>query len=324
MAISRKSSLLLAKLLLLITATAASYLLLFFNSFDCEKYNYSFYPALRDKIKLIKSTPSPKIVFIGGSNIAYGLDSGRIAKETGLPVINMGLTAGLGLKFMLDQVKPYLNRHDMVVIVPEYHHFVGNFLYGNNELLVASELLGDYSMAFNHPLPGIINYMLGQNTRVLRYILTSSLNYLPRAVEKSLLDLTETTTCPLTYFNEHGDVIICKDRKPVKQLESYPMDDKINELSIKFLSCYVSDNNDKGIKTVLLYPALQKKYYTAHQCIIKKISDSIKSTGILSPSSPEDFLYGDEDMLDTVYHLNDNGKGIRTNKVIEIMNKFIN
>ncbi len=322
MVIFKNAATMLIKLLLLSTVVATTYLLLFFYSYDYEKYNYSYYPALLNKISLIKNTPSPKIIFVGGSNIVYGLDSDLISRKTGLPVINMGLTAALGLKFMLDQVKPYLKRNDLVVIVPEYHHFVGNFLCGNNELLLASEILGDYSMALTHPAPEIIYYLLEQNKRIQGYIFTIAIKCLPKAIEKSLLVITDNPSSPLTQYNSHGDIILHDNEKKQKHIDSYPIDGKINNASIKYLADFSSDNKTKNITTLFMFPALQKKYYMIHKDIIQKIACAIKNAGITIISSPEDFLYDDGDMYDTIYHLDEKGKKIRTDMVLVKLNNF--
>ena len=45
-----------------------------------------------DKIKLIEKVENKRIIFIGGSNLAFGLDSSMIEKEfLGYKIINMGL-----------------------------------------------------------------------------------------------------------------------------------------------------------------------------------------------------------------------------------------
>ena len=41
------------------------------------------------------------IVLLGGSNVAFGFDSRVLKEKTGMPVINAGLHAGLGLRFMM-------------------------------------------------------------------------------------------------------------------------------------------------------------------------------------------------------------------------------
>src|SRR5258708_4132609 len=70
-------------------------------------------PALRDpndylgasaeKEKRENSISRPKIILVGGSNLAFGINSEIIEKEFKMPVVNMGLHAGLGLEFTLNE-----------------------------------------------------------------------------------------------------------------------------------------------------------------------------------------------------------------------------
>ena len=58
----------------------------------------NYLAAVLEKDRLIRSTPSPKIVLVGGSNLAFGIDSKKIEDSLGLRVVNMGLYAKLGLQ----------------------------------------------------------------------------------------------------------------------------------------------------------------------------------------------------------------------------------
>ena len=55
--------------------------------------------AYNKKCQLLEDTPSPRIIFVGGSNLAFGLDSQRIKDSLNINVINYGLHAGIGLKY---------------------------------------------------------------------------------------------------------------------------------------------------------------------------------------------------------------------------------
>jgi len=91
--------------------------------------------AMIKKHRAAEESASPKIVFIGGSNLPFGLNSERISDETKMPVVDMGLHAGLGLKFMLEEAKPYIRKGDIVILVPEYQQFFGENYYGEETLV---------------------------------------------------------------------------------------------------------------------------------------------------------------------------------------------
>jgi hypothetical protein len=100
-----------------------------------ESDNYLL--SILEKEKLARTTPSPKILLIGGSNLAFGIDSKEIEDSLGLNVVNMGLYAKLGLKYMLAQARPYIKAGDVAVVVPEYDQFYGEYANGDNTLNTA-------------------------------------------------------------------------------------------------------------------------------------------------------------------------------------------
>jgi len=75
--------------------------------------------ATGDKRRHLAACPSPRIIFVGGSSVAFGFDS-RVAAQAGLHPVNMGHNRSLGLRFMLAQVRGALRRGDVVVVSPEY------------------------------------------------------------------------------------------------------------------------------------------------------------------------------------------------------------
>ena len=75
-----------------------------------------------DKERLLKEAPSPRLVLVGGSGLAFGIDSPTLEQALGgrYSVVNMGLHAGLGLDFMLNEALDGLREGDVVVLSPEY------------------------------------------------------------------------------------------------------------------------------------------------------------------------------------------------------------
>ncbi len=76
--------------------------------------------SIIEKQELIKNTKSPKIVIIGGSGAAYGICSDSIEKITGIRTINQAIIFTFGPRFMMNQIEPYLQKGDIVVVSPEY------------------------------------------------------------------------------------------------------------------------------------------------------------------------------------------------------------
>ena len=74
--------------------------------------SYDF--AIIDKHRILAGTKSPKIVLAGGSNLAFGIDSAEIENKLNIPLVNMGLHAGIGLGRILNDISPFLNSNDIL------------------------------------------------------------------------------------------------------------------------------------------------------------------------------------------------------------------
>lgn len=76
----------------------------------------SFQAALLDKTERLRSIDEPKLILVGNSNLAFGVDSQRIQEALGMPVVNMGLHGGLGNAFLENMGKLDISEGDIVVV----------------------------------------------------------------------------------------------------------------------------------------------------------------------------------------------------------------
>lgn len=83
------------------------------------QYDNSFYGGMAIKYDRLKNVSGKKVVIIGGSSLAFGLRSDLLEEELGMPVINFGLYANLGTKYMLDVAQDFIGKDDIVIIAPE-------------------------------------------------------------------------------------------------------------------------------------------------------------------------------------------------------------
>src|ERR1700730_2211300 len=73
-----------------------------------------------EKDSLLNNAPSPRIVFIGGSNLSFGINSQMIKDSLGLNPVNAAIHASIGLVYMLDHSLNYIRPGDVLVVSPEY------------------------------------------------------------------------------------------------------------------------------------------------------------------------------------------------------------
>lgn len=104
---------------MLIAILAVPVVLVGFAFGIAPQYNRSFYGGMAIKYKRLHAIDGCKTVVIGGSSVAFGLRSDILEQEIGLPVVNFGLYANLGTKYMLDVAEDAIGEGDIVIIAPE-------------------------------------------------------------------------------------------------------------------------------------------------------------------------------------------------------------
>src|SRR5689334_6191038 len=72
----------------------------------------SYYAGSLDKHELLAHRASPRMIFVGGSSMAMGMDSDAVARPLGYNPVNMGMNVGVGLELMIEEVRPFLRPGD--------------------------------------------------------------------------------------------------------------------------------------------------------------------------------------------------------------------
>lgn len=79
------------------------------------QYTHSYNAAFIDKAERLKSINEPKIILVGNSNLAFGMNSQILEERTGYKVVNMGLHGDLGNRIQENMAKLNLNEGDIVI-----------------------------------------------------------------------------------------------------------------------------------------------------------------------------------------------------------------
>jgi len=298
---------LLIKITIILSACLVSCTLLFIIPIN-DSENYLM--ANQDKLQALSATSSPKIVLIGGSNLAFGIDSELISKSLGMPVVNMGLHAGLGISFMINQVKSHLNTGDVVVLVPEYSAYIRP--EGSNTLI---ELLDLDKVAMEHIDLSIIE--------TLTY-------YFPTYAQSKLVkllrsrDLNDIRTNGIYFrsaFNESGDVIEhLRNDKGHLAADISKLNGTDYSLSVpetRIIEDFHKWCQIKGIELLISFPAYPETHFKEIEVFAAKIVLSLFKKGLTVISHPEEYKMDDSRFYDTLYHLNQTGRSERTLKLID-------
>lgn len=293
------------------------------SRYDIRAADNNYLAAVLDKDRLLRNTPSPKIMLVGGSNLAFGVDSRALQDSLGLHVANVGLYAKLGLRYMLAQAKPYIHRGDVVLIVPEYDQFYGNFSEGdqtlNTALLYApSDRIGDFVRSYS----------------VIDVVLRPRVERARRSFQQALADafgMREKYFPPDTNpvynrrsFNEYGDAISHLRRKGMNPdsifVKPLPPGRTFNKRTIADLNSVAQVARNRGAHAYFLFPSYIDRSYNINVAAIDTLQGTLRR-GMRIPilGSPRDFVYPAKLFFDTRYHLTAEGRQVRTTEMIRIL-----
>ena len=260
-----------------------------------------------DKQALIRTQAPPRIIFIGGSSMALGLDSARVAEACGRRPVNMGLHAALGLKFMLNEVRPHILGGDWIVVAPEYQQFIR--MSGQSEMLMNmlevnptnARLLdrGQWATALDR---GIIQ-RFGKIAR-------SVLGRPGRFFRENTIGRTR-----LYYrrggFNANGDMVAHWNVKSpgLKEREfTFRYRPELVQDGIRQINEFARFAQARGATVFFSHPPLPREVYDPNRAQIDPLERELKA-GLIIPQldTAEELVFPISDFFDTWYHLAGSG-----------------
>jgi hypothetical protein len=257
------------------------------------------------KDSLLANTDSPRIIFIGGSNIGFGLNSQMIKDSLHINPINTGLNASLGIKYMFDNTAQYIKEGDIVIAPLEYIHFTNDYNH-------CSEPLLKIVMDVNKKYLRLLNFRQAFN--LLSYIPRHTISkFNPRAYLPPFGNINpayDVNSC-----NQYGDA--CAHWN--KENQVFKPDDRLdafNQQIIGKIKDFEKTVEQKGGVLYITYPSYVEKSFRASEDIISTIQDELeRHFKVLG--TPERYMMPDSLMFDTSYHPNKKGLDIRTARLIE-------
>jgi hypothetical protein len=280
--------------------------------------------ALVNKKEMLKSKPSPRMIFVGGSSV-LSLKSPQIEKELKYSVINMSLWGGLATMKHLEEIKPFLRAGDVVVVTMEY----GTIL---DDPYMEYTLTNDEGKKFF--------FLMAPDRHIPIYIkkkdfcdLIKIIHELSQMKVKSFI--RNLTTLNLSHlfdtgfpnyqeeFNSDGDRVkpymIFRPLQGIKTKFNYP-----NKKNILFLNDFCDFASERKARVFFYFSHFPAEQYRTNEKYINAYYDLMKASfrGTLL-NRPPDFKYPEEYFADTIYHLNDKGETIRTAELIKMLKRAL-
>lgn len=279
------------------------------NQYD-DEYIGAFYTKM-EKLSELKNDGTPKIIIVGDSSSAFGFKCEYIEEAFDMPVINLGLHAGLGIAFHEEMAKCGINEGDIVVLCP----------YGYSD----STKIVDYRLAWTAiDLHREYWQVISKENRFNMALAYP--NYFFNSLYKWLDDLGNSTQEGMisseSKFNSYGDISITRPNATdniyfMEGKIEIPQIDEDRANQINEFNKYV---NSKGaILVIASYPIgyvgeIDESQLEELSGFREKIQEMVDCKVI---SNYEDYLFSYKYFYDTYLHLTDEGAYLRTQLLIK-------
>lgn len=271
--------------------------------------------AAIDKYKLLMNTESPKIIMIAGSNFAFGLDSEKISKEFHMPVVNLGLHAGIKPHFNLDMAKENIHSGDIIVIGLEYGE------YYEREIDVPTALMTVENYKQLWKFISFVDYPRIFQGYISNYGILKIDRYLHGAEPAQGVYARAS-------FDEYGDIEYDRPqnlRAPTEITQDVSLEaEEISDGVIRGMNQFYEYAREQGAYVYLTYPSLDRLAVMTdkehRQEFAQALAERLDFPVI---SDMETYIMDTQFFYNSDYHLNDKGREIRTQNLIEDLKKVI-
>jgi hypothetical protein len=278
---------------------------------------------LDSKIEAARSSPQvPKVVFLGGSNVLFGIDSKQFARQAKHSALNFGCAAGMGPELILDLVDPYLIKGDLVVLHWEYGQYL--FTRSGQVNLTYLNLLSGPQRHFVEQLPWKDRQALALSisfSHVRQGIETYLNPYVDSEIYRCNWVLDE---CGNIRSNQGGSIPQGVKRDPLRTLIH---EIEITEDATEIFSDFVHRCNERGVRVIASWPNLYAHQAYDGNPIVQEnfhvIKEFWESLGVPVVGDPREAMFKEEFFHDTVYHLNSKGVALRTEKLVEELETWL-
>jgi hypothetical protein len=262
------------------------------------------------KNHLLENTPSKRIIFVGGSNLSFGLNSEVIKDSLKLNPINTAIHGAIGIKFMLDSTLEHVKNGDIIVLIPEYEHYYRNLNRGSEELL---------RMALDVN-PKNLDYLnIFQIVNVIQYLPKYALT---KFKPKEYYNIHDSEIYSVSAYNLYGDTYVHWGMNPTAFLPHKLNGKNYNPEVLKYIVQFQDKINKKGAALYVSFPSFQDTSFKNSKIAIEKIRTELSKSNLNIIGTPERYKFDDSLMFNTHYHLTKMGVDIRTQLLIEDLKKM--
>lgn len=274
------------------------------------QYEEGYNASLLDKENRLMSIKEPKIILVGNSNVALGINSQRLEEAVGMPVVNMGLHGALGNRMLERTALPGIKRGDLVIVCHSSYVDEGNIpdpeiawitIENHKELWKLLDI-----EEWKDIIPALPQYSLK-----VFYLWMSKTGNARDAIYNR------------RNFNIYGDYVLKRNEQSHSFGETFLLPE-INEVCVSRLNNMNQYCIEKEATMLIAgYPICASKSESNIQDITY-FENELKSRLTCEViSNYVDYMYSNEYFYDTALHLTTQGAELRTNQLIKDIIKYL-
>ncbi len=258
----------------------------------------------KKKDSLLLHTEKPRLIFVGGSNLAFSLNSKQVKDSLLLNPINTSLSINYGLRYMLESTKQYIKREDTIVISLEYEHYYRSYDFTSEILLRA---IADV----DHSKIKILSFK--QYIDLIRFVPDFTFS---KFKPSEYYGFKESDIHGVHSYNEFGDV----NAHWNLQNQGYvpiTLKGNFNRDILCRIKSFEDYANKKGATVYITFPCIDEVSYNNSMDKILIVEEELDKYGFNTLGNAKRYVMPKEMMFNSIYHLNKKGVDYRTKLLIE-------
>lgn len=284
--------------------------------FITQSYPYEYLGGmLNDKHTIAKATPSPKVLWVGGSSGSFGINSDTLQKYLNRPVVNMSFIAPLGTYFLLNDALKEVKKGDIVFISTEYDiekYSSPEVIYSAVDYYPEGAKYIEKDTTIVDFIAHRVKHKLANVRKLFWNIFTGN-----EAAKANVGD--NSSVYFRSAFSSKGDIISHVNNTP-KPVDFFLFPKTINYTKqIEDLNHFVAEAGKRGAEVYYVFPPLAESTYNYGKVAISSVERQLK-TQLRCPilGKSKDFIRKDSSFFDSFYHLKPAARDLNTQKIIQL------
>lgn len=289
------------------------------------------------KLRTAARIPGEKVVILGGSNALFGLDSTLIERQTHRPTVNLSLHAALPLAYMFADARSLLRPRDVVILSLEYGYytttspspswFSSNIMAWDPRYFWRLGLSDQVAFALSASAKRVLNGVIakpyearlrqthGRRVRAPAEVLDEA-----AAVWRDKRYRNQPAVYSFRSMDEHGDIQNNVGSFYTEDPDSLVMPRFEYSPSVWDGLRHIRDECRRNdIRVFIAWPAVPTelgRHAAPARRYLAAVLAQVARLGIPTLGEPGDYALPRRYFYDTVYHLNEEGRAIRTTRLL--------